>query len=106
MAKPTNKRDPLTVAEMISFEAQTRKSIETFFQEEGEPRIQEIAILGHIKAKRENPALDFGDYVENTPLSEIVKDAVGSDDDEDEKKDGKSSTTQQRGKRISAEPQD
>lgn len=81
----TSKNDPLTVAEMIEFEKLTNLSFETineiFAKENKTPRLNTLATLGWIHARRENVGLSFKKYIDETDFSDMITDAFGESEE-------------------------
>lgn len=84
-----NKTLDYTMEEMMEWEDLTEQPFESL-QDATKPRMQKIAFLGHIVAKRDNPKLKFQDYIKGKSLTDVMKDAFG-DLDEEEKKEEKTS---------------
>lgn len=81
----TKRYDPLTVKEMIEFETLTNLSFETvneiFASTNKTPRLKTLAILGWIHAKRDDKALKFDKYLDETEFSDMIVDAFGPNDE-------------------------
>ena len=108
--KQLKKTDPLTFADLIEYEDMTGDSFDNLQEliQDKKPKYKNIAILGHLRAKREEPDLKFSDYIVERTGDEIVKDAFGdlTEDGEmaegEEKKEAKSSERGTRQKQDSA----
>jgi len=95
-----NRDDDFTYAELIEYEDLAGESVDELKNEE-KPRLKKIAYLGWIRAKRENQALSFVDYINNTEAEQIVKDAFGSPETDEEKKETNSDKPVRNAKRGS-----
>ncbi len=109
MAKELSKTDPLTFADIIEYEDLTGDSFDNLQDliTDKKPKYKNIAYIGWMRARREDPALKFGDYIVDTTGDEIVKDAFGDltengEPSEEAKKETKSSERGTRGKPSSA----
>ena len=70
-----------TVSEVIEYERKFHETLEELSDEEN-PNAEKVAYLGYMRCRREDPELDFDDYLENTTVRQAQKDAFGPQQEE------------------------